>query len=136
MFEQIREEMVFENKHVIRTETMKSRILGHSDIMTSDTNTRYLAELGIQQVVQSVLNSNGFYSVANGFFVSLSECKNLVRLKIMLRNANRREESAEGTKDTMEAITFKQLKMEGLELELVEEPAFDELIADLEADAI
>lgn len=128
--------MVFENKHVIRTETMKSRILGHSGIMTSDTNTRYLAELGIQQVVQSVLNSNGFYSVANGFFVSLSECKNLVRLKIMLRNANRREESAEGTKDTMEAITFKQLKMEGLELELVEEPAFDELIADLEADAI
>jgi hypothetical protein len=128
--------MVFENKHVIRTETMKNRILGHSDIVTSDTNTRYLAEIGIQQVIQSVLNSNGFYSVANGFFVSLNECKNLVRLKIMLRNANRREESAEGTKDTMEAITFRQLKMEGLELELVEEPAFDELIEDLEADAI
>jgi len=127
---------VFENKHVIRTETMKNRILGHSDIVTSDTNTRYLAEIGIQQVIQSVLNSNGFYSVANGFFVSLNECKNLVRLKIMLRNANRREESAEGTKDTMEAITFRQLKMEGLELELVEEPAFDELIEDLEADAI
>lgn len=127
---------MFENKHVIRTETMKNRILGHSDIVTSDTNTRYLAEIGIQQVIQSVLNSNGFYSVANGFFVSLNECKNLVRLKIMLRNANRREESAEGTKDTMEAITFRQLKMEGLELELVEEPAFDELIEDLEADAI
>lgn len=115
---------------------MKTRILGHSEIMTSDANTRYLAEVGIQQVIQSVLNSNGFYSVANGFFVSLHECKNLVRLKIMLKNASRREESAEGTKDTMEAITFKQLKMEGIELELVEEPAFDDLIADLEADAI
>jgi hypothetical protein len=38
--------------------------------------------------------------------------------------------------DKMESITFKQLKMEGIELELVEEPAFDDLIADLEADAV
>ena len=124
------------NKHVIRTDTMKTRILLHSEINAGDANTRYLAELGIQQVVQSVLNSNGFYSVTNGFFVSLNECKNLVRLKIMLKNASRREESAEWTKDKMESITFKQLKMEGIELELVEEPAFDDLIADLEADAI
>ena len=45
--------MVFENKHVIRTETMKARILGHSDIMTDDTNTHYLAEIGVQQVIDT-----------------------------------------------------------------------------------
>lgn len=128
--------MVLKNKYAVKTDTIRNRILLHSEIDTGDANTRYLAEVGIQQVIQSVLNSNGFYSVANGFFVSLNECENIALLKIMLKNANRREESATGTKDKVETIMFRQTKFDGIELDLVEEPSIADIVADLEAHAI
>lgn len=94
-------------------------------------------EVGIVQVAQSVLWADGWRSVTDGYFVSLHDCEDLVRLKLMVRNSDNRVKVTIRKNGEVKACEAKQLKIAGLECdELVPEPSYEDLIADLEADAI
>lgn len=134
----LKDELARKEKHVIKTATLKDRIMLHIPMQeVDDTDIQYLVEAGLVQVVQSVLHEDGWRSVANGYFVSLSDCKDLQRLKIMVRNADSRSIIAEGVADMVREVEARQLTIAGIECdELIEEPCYEDYIAELEADAI
>lgn len=130
-------ELVEQSRDVIRTETLKNRILAHSDIVTDDENTKYLAEIGLVQVAQSVLWADGWRSVAEGYFMSLHACEDLGKLKIMHRNASKRVYVAVDVDGEVQECIAKQMTIQGIDNEdLIEEQDRDDLIADLESRAI
>ena len=133
----IKERLADTGKHIIKTETLKSNIMAHVPLNTEDENELYLIDVGIVQVAQSVLWADGWRSVADGYFASLHDCKNLVQLKLMLKNSDRRVESAVRINGEVKMYESRQLKIAGLDCdELVAEPSYEDLIADLEADAV
>ena len=122
---------------MIKTETLKDRILAHGDIITDDENTRYLAEVGLVQVAQSVLWADGWGSVAEGYFMSLHACEDLRKLKIMHRNSSKRVYVAVDVDGEVQECIAKQMTIQGAEdEELIEEQDRDDLVADLESRAI
>lgn len=122
---------------MIKTETLKDRILAHGDIITDDENTRYLAEGGLVQVAQSVLWADGWRSVAEGYFMSLHACEDLRKLKIMHRNSSNRVYVAVDVDGEVQECIAKQMTIQGVEdEELIEEQDRDDLVADLESRAI
>lgn len=122
---------------MIKTETLKDRILAHGDIITDDENTRYLAEVGLVQVAQSVLWADGWRSVAEGYFMSLHACEDLRKLKIMHRNSSNRVYVAVDVDGEVQECIAKQMTIQGVENEeLIEEQDRDDLVADLESRAI
>ena len=122
---------------MIKTETLKNRILAHGDIITDDENTRYLAEVGLVQVAQSVLWADGWRSVAEGYFMSLYACEDLRKLKIMHRNSSNRVYVAVDVDGEVQECIAKQMTIQGVEdEELIEEQDRDDLVADLESRAI
>lgn len=122
---------------MIKTETLKDRILAHGDIITDDENTRYLAEVGLVQVAQSVLWADGWRSVAEGYFMSLHACEDLRKLKIMHRNSSNRVYVAVDVDGEVQECIAKQMTIQGVEdEELIEEQDRDDLFADLESRAI
>ena len=122
---------------MIKTETLKDRILAHGDIITDDENTRYLAEVGLVQVAQSVLWADGWRSVAEGYFMSLHACEDLRKLKIMHRNSSKRVYAAVDVDGEVQECIAKQMTIQGVEdEELIEEQDRDDLVADLESRAI
>lgn len=133
----IKERLADTGKHIIKTETLKSNIMAHVPLDTEDENELYLIDVGIVQVAQSVLWADGWRSVADGYFASLHDCKDLVQLKLMLKNSDRRVESAVRINGEVKMYESRQLKIAGLDCdELVAEPSYEDLIADLEADAV
>lgn len=133
----IKERLADTGKHIIKTETLKSNIMAHVPLNTEDENELYLIDVGIVQVAQSVLWADGWRSVADGYFASLHDCKDLVQLKLMLKNSDRRVESAVRINGEVKMYESRQLKIAGLDCdELVAEPSYEDLIADLEADAV
>ena len=129
--------MVEKSCDVIKTETLKNRILAHRDIQTDDENTKYLAEVGLVQVAQSVLWADGWRSVAEGYFMSLHACEDLEKLKIMHRNTSNRVYVAVDVDGEVQECIAKQMTLQGIDdEELIEEQDRDDLIADLEARAI
>lgn len=132
--DQIKRELADNGKHLIRTATLKDRILSHVDVPVGDENIDYLISLGVQQAAQSVLWADGWRSVVDGFFANLSENKNLLRFKLMDRNAYTRKERSEAA---YEMVHQTVMSFAGADfIGLVEEPSTEEIIADLEADAI
>lgn len=133
----IKERLASTGKHIIKTETLKANIMAHITLHTKDENELYLIDVGIVQVAQSVLWADGWRSVADGYFASLHDCKDLVQLKLMLKNSDRRVESAVRINGEVKMYESRQLKIAGLDCdELVAEPSYEDLIADLEADAV
>lgn len=137
VFEETLEKLAIEGKQFIRTSTLKDGILRHTEIMTDDGNTRHLAEIGIGQVIQKTLQSAGWKSVAGGYFVNTAECAELPILKRLVRNAHGRTVAAELTEDTIRGYEARQLAIAGIDCdELVEEPAWEDLIVELEQHAV
>lgn len=131
----LKQEMASKGKEVIKTSTLKNRILAHNEIRATDTNTVYLASIGLTQVVQSVLWADGWRSVlGNGYFASPSICKHSTWLMEMLKSAESRaqrfEAACEGVRQY--AMVFDGTEPEGL----AEEPNIEDIVADLEAHAI
>ena len=129
--------MARKNKYVIKTRTLKERIFAHPqcEISTRDINTRYLAEVGMTQVVQSVLWADGWRSVVgNGYFLPACDAKKAEWANLLRRNASARVGQAEAAYEIVRQLTmdFDDEEINGL----IEEPAIEDVIADLEAYAI
>lgn len=135
--ELLKDELARKEKHVIKTSTLKERIMLHVPAKVDDTDLQYLIDTGLVQVVQSVLHADGWRSVADGYFALLNECEDLSRLKIMVRNADTRVIMAEGVAGEVRQVEARQMAFVGIDCEeLIEEPCYEDYIADLEADAI
>ncbi len=133
--ELLKQEMSKTGKEVIKTSTLKNRVLAHSEISTKDANTLYLASVGLTQVIQSVLWADGWRSVlGNGYFAAPSICKHGTWLKEMLKNAENRAKNFEAACDGVRQLA---MAFDGAELDgMYEEPSIEDIVADLEAHAI
>ena len=74
------------DKHGIKTETLKKRVLKHVNIESEDEDREYLLGVGFGQAIQMRLHAHGYRSVLYGHFIKLDECKNIPFLVQMLNN--------------------------------------------------
>ena len=128
-------------KHLIKTETILSRLRRHIDLSDDDPSREELLEIGAKQTIQSRLYSLGYFSIMTGFFVKLIECDNLTYLSMMLKNKDNTIE-----KKVIVRNRIKELK--GLAGQMVfvpdeqhnlcaqETKTVEELLTDIEADAV
>lgn len=91
-------------RHLIRTETIKEAVRERIDIGGVNEESDYLIDVGIGQVVQSVLYSKGYRSVQTGYFVNLDKCENPFYLTNLLNNAEVEEKAKIGIKQRIDAI--------------------------------
>lgn len=132
-------QMAENNKHVIRTETIKNRAMEYLFFDGQNEETRKCTEIGFDQMVHSRLNERGYRSVRTGRFINLERCDSVIRLEELLKNA---DTSVEDKKKIWKRIKDKldgQMKMsfDGADLVGYEETMTEEeFLADLEADAV
>jgi len=79
-----------EKKHVIKTGSIRLFIPRQlvDDWVGQDTDTAYLANCGLAQVIQSRLYEHGYRSLGNGYFVKLDICDNPEYLTELYNNAD------------------------------------------------
>lgn len=99
-----------QGKHLIRTDRIKQRVKDRLGVAGVDDDSDYLVDVGIQQVIQSVLYSRDYRSVKTGFFVNLAKCDNPTYLNKLLTNA----ETAEDAK-TRIRMRIKELRAQALD---------------------
>lgn len=92
------------NKHVIRSETLRKRVLLHIDISNEDKDIEAMTRTGFSQAVEQRLYRAGYRSVKVGYFVNLEKCENIVYLNELLRNADVRIEDKARIKDRIREI--------------------------------
>ena len=74
------------DRHGIKTETLKNRVLKHVNIESEDEDREYLLSVGFGQAIQMRLHAHGYRSVLYGHFIKLDGCKNVPFLIQMLNN--------------------------------------------------
>jgi len=79
-----------EGKHVIKTASIRNHIPDRliSDWKGQETETAYLADRGLGQVIQSRLQEHGYRSLGDGYFVKLDTCSNPEYLVELYNNAD------------------------------------------------
>lgn len=128
--------MARKGKYVIKTSTLRERILIHCEIKSNDPNTQYLANCGLTQTVQSVLQTDGWRSViGNGYFLPASDAKKAEWATFLRKNAKARVGQAEAAYEVVRQLTMNFEDFEEID-DFIEEPAIEDVIADLEAYAI
>ena len=139
----IESEMEASGKHVIKTETIKSRVLSRVEIGGINDDSDYLTDVGLAQIIQQRLYNRGYRSVRTGKFVNLDRCEDIDYLQQMLDNANISTQEkicvAKSIKQTRDDKLTGQIEftidgsiLSGLHVPLSEE----EFIEKLEKDAI
>lgn len=88
-------EMESVGKHLISTESLRSRAMPHFDIDAGTETTERFTEIGIGQVMQQRLYVRGYRSVRRGYFVNLDRCDSLEYLTALLGNVELDVESRE-----------------------------------------
>lgn len=130
--------MARKKKYVIKTSTLRERIFAHPScqIASKDPNTIYLANNGMTQVIQSVLWADGWRSVVgNGYFLPASDAKKPEWASLLRRNASARVGQAEAAYEIVRQLTMNFDNENALD-GFIDEPAIEDVIADLEAFAI
>lgn len=129
------------NRHLLKTDTIRDMCSNHIDLSDELTEREELLDIGIRQVIQSRLFAHNYFSVQTGYFVNVNECDNLGYLNLMLK-------SKDNTIKDKIAVRNQIKKLKGLDgqmtyvpdennfLTLIETKTTEEIIADLEADAI
>lgn len=84
----IESEMESGGKHVIKTETIKNRVLSRVEIGGINDDSDYLTDVGLAQIIQQRLYYRGYRSVRTGKFVNLDRCEDIDYLQQMLENAD------------------------------------------------
>lgn len=128
-------------KHLLKTDTICRMIGSQIDLTDDIPERRELLDIGIRQVIQSRLYAHNYYSVETGYFVNIDNCENLSYLKMIIDNKD------EGIKVHVKARN-RILEIKGLngqacfvpdehnELKIVYSQTKEELIEDLETDAV
>lgn len=135
--------MAQEDKHIIKTDTIKRIALGEVVISGNNEDTEWLASVGFGQVIQSRLQKRGYRSVRKGRFVCLNNCEDVEYLHQLLQAADISVEEKDDIRNKIRKIRDAKLSgqirfdfdgniISGLFIPLSEE----ELMEKLEADAV
>lgn len=132
----IEERMKGEGKHLIKTSTILSYCEHYIDIEDDK-----LREIGIKQVIQSRLYAHGYFSVQMGYFVNVAECENIWYLQMIISEKDEVLKNKTIARNRLkELMGFNgQVTMipdESGVLVLVETKTKEEIMKDLEADAV
>lgn len=130
-----------EHKNLIKSETVLSMVENHIDLYDDEDVRQELMFIGIKQVIQSRLYAHGYFSIGGGFFVNVYTCKKIEYLKDVVKNKENVLEIKSIAKKRIEELmkTAGQSVLipdENNNLILTETKLQDEVIADLEADAV
>lgn len=139
----IEAEMEYAKKHVMKTDTLKERVLLHVHFDGKNDETKYVQKVGFGQVIQSRLYANGYRSIRMGLFVNLDRCEDIVYLQTLLKNADLAAEDKAMVRDRIKQL--RDTKMTGqIEFDingsvikgLISPITEQELMDMLEADAV
>lgn len=132
-------------KNLIKTETIYKLCTHTIDLTGKDDEQDELLEIGMKQTIQSRLYANRFFSVYKGYFVNVDDCVNIAYLSMVINEKDNILGSKVGVRNDIKKrinelmATNGQMVMvpdkDGI-LSVEETKTQEEIIADLEADAI
>ncbi len=130
-----------EHKNLIKSETVLSMVENHIDLYDDEDARQELMFIGIKQVIQSRLYAHGYFSIGGGFFVNVYTCQKIEYLKDVVKNKENVLEIKSIAKKRIEELMKAAgqsvlIPDENNNLILTETKLQDEVIADLEADAV
>ena len=130
-----------ENKHLIKTDTIFNLCKGYIDLTDGMVEREELLEIGMRQVIQGGLYTHGYFSVQTGYFVNFSKCQNIWYLRQIINGKDDVITSKTAARNRLSELLDNAgqstyIPGENNELILTEVKPKEEIIADLEADAI
>lgn len=141
----LEEKMKRLGRHLLKTETIYRMVCNQIDISDDSEEKEELLEIGIKQVIQSRLYCRGYFSVFKGYFVNVEESTNLAYLNMVVNN---KDKILDKKADVRNQIKKRINELTGLNgqltlvpdennlLIITENKTEDELLNDLEADAV
>lgn len=137
----LEEKLKTTGRHLIKTDTVFDYCSDRIDLTDEDPTRERLLEKGMRQTMQTRLYGRNYFSVATGYFVNVDTCENIWYLKMII---NRKDDTI--LDKTVVRNKLAELKglngdlrmvWDGVDYAGVEETkTWDEIIEDLEADAI
>lgn len=97
------------DNHVIKTATLKDRVMRHIQFDGKNEETQYCAKVGFSQTIQMRLWVKGYRSLRTGFFINLDNCENVPYLQELLANADLAVSERERVKDRIKSLRDKKL---------------------------
>lgn len=137
----LEERLTAEDKHLIKTDTILMMCGERIDLSDDSNDREELLEIGMRQVIQSRLYTHGYFSVQTGYFVNIAECENLWYLGLLIENKDNTIRSKIDARNRIKELkemagSIVMIPDENNEMLLHEYKTKEEIIADLEADAI
>lgn len=128
-------------KHLLKTDTIFDMCLGDIDLTDDMPEREELLDIGMRQVIQSRLYAHRYFSVETGYFVNVAECDNLGYLNLILKSKDNTIEKKILVRNRIKELKGLDGQMQFIPdesgiLTPIETKTKDELIHDLEADAI
>lgn len=128
-------------KHLLKTDTIFSMCQKAMDLTDASAEREALLEIGMRQVIQSRLYVHNYYSVEMGYFVNVIECENLGYLNLIIGGKDdvvKGKVAARNRLKELKALDGQMVLIpdENNILTPIETKTRDELLEDLEADAI
>lgn len=128
-------------RHLLKTETIYAHCSVYIDLTDAAPERERLLEGGMRQVIQRRLYSRNYFSVDTGFFVNVDTCDNLGYLNLIINGKDGIIEGKIAARNRLKELKELDGQMvfvpdENNILTPIETKTKDELVADLEADAI
>lgn len=128
-------------KHLLKTETIFNMCQRGIDLSDEVAEREELLEIGMRQVIQSRLYAHNYFSVETGYFVNIVECENLGYLKLILNSKDNTIEKKIEVRNRIKELKQLDGSMQFVPdeagfLTVIETKTKEEVIEDLEADAI
>ena len=137
----LEERLRTENKHLLKTSTIFSLCKYHINLTDEIKEREELLEIGMRQVIQSRLYAHGYFSVDTGFFVNEASCTDLEYLGMIIAGKDDVIKGKIAARNRIKELKQLDGQMEYVPDEnnaliLTENKTREQIIADLEADAI
>lgn len=128
-------------RHLLKTDTIFRMCADDIDLTDDMTEREELLEIGMRQVIQSRLYNHKYFSVETGYFVNIAECENLGYLNLILKSKDNTIEKKIMVRNRIKELKSLDGQMQFIpdansSLTVIETKTKEELIEDLEADAV
>ena len=134
-----------EKKHLIKTDTIFRMCQAHFNLDDDIGYRKEFLDIGAKQAIQSRLYAHGYFSVQTGYFVKLDECNNIGYLNLMLKGKDNIIEDKVDARNEVRKRLNEVAALNGQMIFVSDESGVltpietktkDEIVADLEADAV
>lgn len=141
----LKSRLIATNKNLIKTETIYKLCTRTIDLTGKDDEQDELLEIGMKQTIQSRLYANRFFSVYKGYFVNVDDCTNIAYLSMVINEKDNVLTNKVGVRNDIKKRINELMAANGQMvmvpdkdgiLNVEETKTQEEIIADLEADAV